>query len=455
MRQQVAITFEPHVLNVRMFGARGDGSAPINAALTRAAQEIGPRGGTIVFPPGVYEIAGALELSGLKHVTLMGHGATILSTEGSGAVGHMLQFEDCEDLTIVGLRIGALGRPTSFENALVLKDCRDVRILNNRFEATGNKHIHVGGSISGLLVSGNTFEDALINATTTLDNHNFGAVYFGYDVGAAAEGVRITNNVFRRVGGYGVSINDFRAVPDAYVDIQVTNNRFEECAAGVLVRGERVRVEANTFERCGRGQLTQHYTWQAEAGGWQSHIRIAAGRPPGPGEVVTFHQGAVVEVRGRDIVVAHNDFIRCSEAQASADDPLATTITHIIGGRVTERLTIEGNLVDEAASTALTDAYWIRVTALDGDPAHCRVTDNRFRFGDAVNGSRPLIALTGDTHVVHGNEVDGVPPAGLYGVGVSPGLLPPADRPAAPSGVTDPGLAETVEALVAIGVMAN
>src|SRR6266540_3541573 len=73
-------------LNVRDFGARGDGSANDTAAINTAIQEASTRGGggnTLVFPSGTYRSANSIHLK--SNVTIhLDAGATIMGAGGSG-----------------------------------------------------------------------------------------------------------------------------------------------------------------------------------------------------------------------------------------------------------------------------------------------------------------------------------------------------------------------------------
>ncbi len=92
--QATAQTSQPSTVNVRDFGAVGDGKTDDTAAFTRAMQAVAPLGGTVQVPVGDYRIA--THLSVPDKVTLEGiwriptawtqhQGSTLLAEEGAGS----------------------------------------------------------------------------------------------------------------------------------------------------------------------------------------------------------------------------------------------------------------------------------------------------------------------------------------------------------------------------------
>lgn len=70
---------EPDEIDVRAFGAVGDGVTDDTAAI-QAAINATPNNGTLLFLPGVYKLTAELLLNGKTGVTLIGYGATIKGT---------------------------------------------------------------------------------------------------------------------------------------------------------------------------------------------------------------------------------------------------------------------------------------------------------------------------------------------------------------------------------------
>jgi hypothetical protein len=62
------------VVNVVSFGAKGDGAADDTAAVQKAIDSVGPTGGTVLFPPGTYQITSVGLKAGVRY---LGYGATI------------------------------------------------------------------------------------------------------------------------------------------------------------------------------------------------------------------------------------------------------------------------------------------------------------------------------------------------------------------------------------------
>jgi hypothetical protein len=95
-------------VNVRDYGAAGDGQADDTRAINSALAAIDKdRGGVLQFPRGFYRISG-LQLDGFNGLTLQGETGTYLLSTTSGTLIDVL---DCRDLRFDGFKF--LGRPNA------------------------------------------------------------------------------------------------------------------------------------------------------------------------------------------------------------------------------------------------------------------------------------------------------------------------------------------------------
>lgn len=94
---------DPAALNVKAFGARGDGVADDTAAIQRAVNAVPAAGGKVYIPPGVYMVE-ALESVRLKsRVTLlMAKGAVLKAIPNGSEHYTILAIENVSDVTVVG-----------------------------------------------------------------------------------------------------------------------------------------------------------------------------------------------------------------------------------------------------------------------------------------------------------------------------------------------------------------
>ncbi len=94
---------DPAALNVKAFGAKGDGVTDDTAAIQRAVNAVPAAGGKVYVPPGVYMVE-ALESVKLKsRVTLlMAKGAVLRAIPNGSEHYNILAIENVSDVTVVG-----------------------------------------------------------------------------------------------------------------------------------------------------------------------------------------------------------------------------------------------------------------------------------------------------------------------------------------------------------------
>lgn len=251
------------VVNVKDFGAKGDGVTDDSEAIRRAILALPLKGGTLKFPPGAYLHGDGIEdkingtgTSYLEHPTepgrpyltaavpldvgrdirflfvdyedlrIEGYGAVVVSHPGNGECRNnsMFQFRNCTDLTIVGITVD--GNKNARQP--ILNDYSDGSGANQRsvMGITGGDRITIkdvtslNGIVDGISIGGNDAEPAtnILLENVVVDN----AYRNGVTV-STAENVRILNSRFTNTAKtYGIA-------PKAGVDIEAdwggTKNR--------------------------------------------------------------------------------------------------------------------------------------------------------------------------------------------------------------------------------------
>jgi hypothetical protein len=154
----------------------GDTQAAIQAALDALR---GP--GTVVVPPGRYQIEGTLWIRG-DDVTLLGSGSdnTVFYRETDGTNTSMVRARGFEGVRVSGIRFEGAPGPDSNgrEVGVLLEDAANFRVDHAYFTHTGFAGVRTNGSSFGV-VDHCTFEDQFKPAVNT---DGYGVAVYGTDV---------------------------------------------------------------------------------------------------------------------------------------------------------------------------------------------------------------------------------------------------------------------------------
>jgi hypothetical protein len=116
------------VINVRTFGAKGDGTTDDTSAIMAAVAEL-TNGGTLYFPPGVY-MAQSIVMIDKLYTTLVANGAIIKQIGGTNAI--LLALEGCQYTTLRGIFLDG-NKAAHTESIDPSNDKRDCLQLRNSF----------------------------------------------------------------------------------------------------------------------------------------------------------------------------------------------------------------------------------------------------------------------------------------------------------------------------------
>jgi hypothetical protein len=227
----------PSVVNVRDYGATGDGTTDDRPAIVSAISALDAAGGgTLLLPKGTYAISDTVQLVSNMRLVGVGRGATTIKPSASWGGWAMVQDPggsitntevsgitfDAANQVAESLRFIVAGtknitvRDCEFKNlpssaaGLVLNLCSNVHIENNIFTGLGSatqRALLMFNSASHITVIGNMFTG--FNMSIGIDNFT-----------APCHNISIFGNRFKNIGGYGIRMNEA-----SYVT--VSGNEFE------------------------------------------------------------------------------------------------------------------------------------------------------------------------------------------------------------------------------------
>jgi hypothetical protein len=291
------------VVNVKRYGARGDGMTNDTAAI-QAAIDSAPDQGTIYFPPGTYVVSN-FRVSYRSGLSFVGDGRKSVMKQRTGA-GRIATFDGARDISITNLTFDANGintyggvvfyavkgilientrffdsRPQppgpgdrySYVFARGRSPSRDVRIMSNQIddlqlEVDHAQQVHIEGNVVSRAVSTAGIgiftindhavaEDYLITGNTVIDP-------IGAGFNAGLDPPKNSHCVFRRIqisgnkiirtttAGYGIRIgtpdNSAATTGNVFEDIIIKDNiiRIDQAAPA-----RRVMIFANTSATAG------------------------------------------------------------------------------------------------------------------------------------------------------------------------------------------------------------
>ena len=242
-------------VNVKEFGAKGDGITDDTLQIQNAIDSLGDNGGTVVFPKGEYIVTGIKLKSNVSIVGELGsqsfgyslkYGTVVLKALSD----HIFDVSGCDAIKIEGIFFNGNARNA---NALYAKDerCRGLNVTNCRFyecnnaisssssktlnEAIieNNKIMYCNTAITGVLDSRiiNNFINANIRSIYLREGNNDNIITtnkiewneYGIECYRSHHNI-ISNNIFDRQSNQGVYINNS-------VQATVSNNVFRRNGA--------------------------------------------------------------------------------------------------------------------------------------------------------------------------------------------------------------------------------
>ena len=107
VRYQAAVTLDGDVINVKRYGAVGDGKTDDSSAFARAFDDAKQHGTPIIIPKGTYVVSGELPIG--SNVIIRSDGATLKHAKAGGRILTAISADDWSiqgPLTLIGSRTG-------------------------------------------------------------------------------------------------------------------------------------------------------------------------------------------------------------------------------------------------------------------------------------------------------------------------------------------------------------
>jgi len=251
--------------NVKLFGAKGDGTTDDTAALQTAISAVKTAGGgTLLFPKGTYLISNQLSISSVTHMHCIGakDGSSIIKRP-SGAGNNLLVIDGSNKVTVEGLYFLGTGDVASdlgnLPRGIILSNSNDIRIIDNWFSDLAGFGIEMGNSSYNVQVRGNT----LWNIGNSLaqdgagDGHAISMAYYLTDgTTSIIERVVITNNLIHDCRVRGIEV--WTSTGGSVKDVVISNNIIKNTSrTGIAVFHDgtgtinNILIEGNSLDSCG------------------------------------------------------------------------------------------------------------------------------------------------------------------------------------------------------------
>ncbi len=286
------------IVNVKSFGAKGDGVADDTTAIQKAMDSM-TNGGTLEFPAGTYKYSNELKLT-RPNVKLWGYGATLTPTNRSGNA-IWLQADNTHAYGFTRTSPSSWGRDCG---GVGLAECYGFFVYNSRNHEVIDTATNYG--LTGVLIQ--NAHDVLI-ARNTVYRTTADAIH----ITGGSTNIRVLQNTVRENGDdmVGVAGYDGNGNEPAMSNILIEGNDFSGnyWGRGIAVFGAKnVTIRNNTISKVG---VAAGIYIAAEDGGWNSgnnrNILVEGNvisdnqtTPPAyqPGATKTGHSGIYVVTTG-------------------------------------------------------------------------------------------------------------------------------------------------------------
>lgn len=279
------------ILNVRLFGAVGDGTTDDTAAINAAIAALTSLGGraTLYFPPGKYRLASAPStFSSVSHVIVRGEGAEIYNDSGSSG-GSTFTFDStCSFIRVSDLRF--TGTSSIRGNGIHIRMYASNSIIrDNYLSGCSDFAVHVSSSVAGytsnVVVANNIIVSPLGD---------------GIHVGSALN-VSIVGNVLTSTGDDSIAlVADNVAYPPSRISVvgnQITGSSFRGIAVlecyDVLVEANNIATTVGAAIEIGRYTSTTAYNTRISINGNRIYNSTTTVGPRGAISVAFIANGVV------------------------------------------------------------------------------------------------------------------------------------------------------------------
>lgn len=372
------------VVNVKDYGALGDGVNDDTSAIQDAIDEALTKKGTVYLPAGTYKVTAQLEIGSAGFITIMGAGGrtlqtTIVSTVSSGNVfevtslycvnirdimiehngpsGRIVSFTSGENHSISNLRLQNKAGNTS---AMVYYVGASTRILESSF-------VNHEPSAYALHV---TSVPSQLNINTNIFDNGFGGSGKGILVDAATgtrpEGIKISRNNFILTGPEQITVK-------TTLHIDISHNMLDQSSGSTILLDSQGLGLNGIF-------IKDNYISAAKNQTEGIGINVPA-RPTGVTNVnisdnmIAYNgYGIKLAQNTSKTIISNNIFLSTNHSGIVADGARSTTITNNMFSSTSESLTVSDGVNG--------GPFIIRDNQLDGTNTITQTTPTKFYIGD-------------------------------------------------------------------------
>lgn len=373
------------VLNVRDYGARGDGATDDTSAIQRAIDEALTQRGTVFFPPGKYKVTSELRVGSGGFITIQGAGGRNLQStiEANLASGNVFEVTSTYCVRIADLKIvnaSPSGRTISFTSG------EGHRMSNIRLK-------NVAGNASAMVYYVGAFTEiercsfvnqepsayaihstsvpSQININTNIFDNDFGGPGKGIIVDAASgtrpEGIKISRNNFILTGAEQITVKTI-------LHIDISHNMLDQSSGsailldsdglglnGVFIKDNYISAAQDQLEGIG-----VHVPLRTEGA---TNLNISD-------NMIAYNGYGIKLARNTNkTIISNNMFTDTNHSGIVADGTSSTTITNNMFSSTSESLTISDSA--SGGPFIIKDNQLVGTNTIDKtDPAKFYIGDN-------------------------------------------------------------------------------